>query len=93
MGIRMIATCMIVCFLSFLALAAEIWVYVLLGMGAAKGISVGAICLIGLMVVTGAVAVVVPVSAMVGALVKKPRGSSYFLLLPWPPFVFTGKRK
>ena len=93
MGIRTIAICGLVSFLFLLALAAEIWIYVLLGMGAAKGVSVGAVLLIGLMMVTGAVAIVVPVSAMVGTLVKKPRGSSYFLLLPWPPFVFTGKRR
>ncbi|HXZ27344.1 MAG TPA: hypothetical protein VEG08_05020 [Terriglobales bacterium] len=93
MGIRTIATCILVCFLALLTLAAEIWVYVLLGMGATKGVTVGAVLLIGLMIITAAVAIVVPASAMVGALMKKPKGSSYFILLPWPPFLFAGKRK
>ncbi len=93
MGIRTIVVCIAVCFLCLLALAAEIWVYVLLGMGGSKGVSIGAVLLVGLMMVTAAAAILVPVSAMVGALVKKPKGSTYFLLLPWPPFVFTGKRK
>ena len=65
----------------------------LMGVGATKGVSVTAVLLVGLMIVTAAIAVLVPVSAMVGALVKKPKGSTYFILFPWPPFVFTGKRK
>lgn len=93
MGIRTIALCIGVCFLSVLALAAEFWTYVLMGMGARKGVSVGAVLLIVLMIVTAAVAIVVPASAMIAALARKPRGSAYYLLLPWPPFLFTRKRE
>ena len=73
-------------------LAAEIWIYFLSGVGAAKPASFAAILLIALMVVTGAVGVLVPVVSMIGAVMKKPQGK-YFLFLPIPPFIFTGEKK
>ena len=73
-------------------LAAEIWIYVLSGMSTAKGTSLGAVILIVLMVVTGAVGILVPVVSMIGAVTKKREGK-YFLFLPFPPFIFTGEHK
>ena len=70
-----------------LVLAAEIWIYVL-----AKPTSLAAVLLFALMILTGAVGIVVPLASMIGAVMKKPQGR-YFLLLPIPPFIFTGEKR
>jgi hypothetical protein len=60
--------------------------------GSGKGASLAAVLLIALMILTGAVGVLVPLASMIGAVMKKPQGR-YFLLLPIPPFIFTGEKR
>jgi len=92
MGIRTVFLSFAVFCICMVALAVEIWIYVLTGVGSAKGTSLGALLLVVLMILTGAMGVLVPVVSIIGAVVKKPQGR-YFLFLPVPPFVFTGEKK
>ena len=92
MRLRTVLVSFAVFCIGMFVLAAETWIYVLSGVGTAKPTSLAAVLLIALMILTGAVGVLVPLASMIGAVMKKPQGR-YFLLLPIPPFVFTGEKK